>query len=195
MYADDTLLYLGDMHQSLIAALEIINTFGRFSGIRINWDKSLLFPLTQEIPPANLPTPLQWVDQFKYLSIFIQINVSKYMKDNVCPPVLQNFLRKRVTWKNLPLTPVGRVNLIKMSFLPKFVYVFRHIPICIPNSLINKLDQTISSFVSKGSVPRVARSTVQLPLSVGGLALPNFKKYYWASCLGVSAVVVYTRSI
>lgn len=132
MYADDTLLHLGDARKSLTAALEIIYVFGRFSGIKLNWDKSVLFSLTHATPPADLPASLQWVDKFKYLSILIQKDLSKYMEDNVCP-VFQNLLRRCVIWKSLLLTPVGRVNLIKMSFLPKFLYVFRHTPICMPN--------------------------------------------------------------
>lgn len=48
-----TLLYLCDAQQSLAAALDIINTFGRYSGVRINWDKSVLFPLIHIAPPLN----------------------------------------------------------------------------------------------------------------------------------------------
>lgn len=39
LYADDTILYLQDAGPSLSAALALIDTFGEFSGIRINWDK------------------------------------------------------------------------------------------------------------------------------------------------------------
>lgn len=41
-----------------------------------------------------------------------------------------------------------------------------------------KLDQTINSFVWAGSTPRIAKNTLQLSLSEGGLSLPNFNKYY-----------------
>lgn len=45
LYPDDALLYLNDAGPSLSAALKLFDTFGTFSGIRINWSKSFLFPI------------------------------------------------------------------------------------------------------------------------------------------------------
>lgn len=45
LYVDHVLLYLGIATTSLLSALEIGNTFGSFSGIKITWNKSFLFPL------------------------------------------------------------------------------------------------------------------------------------------------------
>lgn len=39
LYTDDILLYLRDAQQSLEVALGIIDQFGSFSGIKVNWDK------------------------------------------------------------------------------------------------------------------------------------------------------------
>lgn len=55
LYADDTLLYLKDDGISLRTALSVINEFGRYSGVCINWGKSILFPLhsgTDSPPPG-----------------------------------------------------------------------------------------------------------------------------------------------
>lgn len=43
LYADDTLSYLANNGISLKTALCIIDSFGVYSGIRINWGKSILF--------------------------------------------------------------------------------------------------------------------------------------------------------
>ena len=53
----------------------------------------------------------------------------------------------------------------------------------IPKSFFGRLDQVVGTFVWQASVPRVGRPILQLPLSEGGLALPNFRKYYWAAVL------------
>lgn len=98
-------------------------------------------------------------------------------------PVLQQLTPKCQTWKSLPLSPVGRINLIKMTLLSKFLYVFRNTPVPIPNSFFQKLDQILNTFIWAGSAPRVAKATLQLPLSLGGLALPCFKQYYRAAVM------------
>lgn len=68
LYADNTLLYLGDTQGSLRAVMSLIGDFGSLSGFSINWNKSVLMPLD------NLPAPLltcaqsaQIVSQFHYL--------------------------------------------------------------------------------------------------------------------------------
>lgn len=58
LYADDSLLYLADASESLRAALSQFDTFSRFSGVRINWDKSVLFPLHPSMPRIDTQTPL-----------------------------------------------------------------------------------------------------------------------------------------
>lgn len=39
LYADDMLLFLHDPDTSLEAVLEILNEFGKFSGLKVNWSK------------------------------------------------------------------------------------------------------------------------------------------------------------
>lgn len=43
-----------------------------------------------------------------------------------------------------------------------------------------EIDQLLTQFKWVGTVPHLAKSTMQLTMSEGGLALPNFKFYYWA---------------
>lgn len=45
LYADDMILYLSDSGPSLHTALQIIEKFGRFSGLKMNWDKSQILPI------------------------------------------------------------------------------------------------------------------------------------------------------
>lgn len=47
LYADDALLYLAD---SLSTVLHLFDHFSSYSGILINWDKSVLFPLNSLVP-------------------------------------------------------------------------------------------------------------------------------------------------
>lgn len=80
LYADDTLLYLPDASTSLSAALEIIDSYCSFSGVKINWSKSTLFSLSQTAPLLDPQTPLTMVSKFKYLGFEIQRDPSLYLK-------------------------------------------------------------------------------------------------------------------
>lgn len=70
-----------------------------------------------------------------------------------------------------------------MTFLPKFLYIFRNTPVPIPVAFFRKLNGIITSFIWGGKVPRIAKHKLQLPLSSGGLALLCFLKYYWSAVL------------
>lgn len=70
LYANDMLLYLEDAGPSLSAALHLIQHFGAFSGLQINWSKSQFLPIDITAPTAAQEAlPLVRTDQFKYLGI------------------------------------------------------------------------------------------------------------------------------
>ncbi len=51
--------------------LKIFDTFGKLSGYKINWNKSILMPLNLAAKSEiqNLPTTITVSDQFNYLAI------------------------------------------------------------------------------------------------------------------------------
>lgn len=47
LYADDMLLFLNDAGPSWQGALQTLNSFAPFTGLRVNWSKSLSFLIGQ----------------------------------------------------------------------------------------------------------------------------------------------------
>ncbi len=68
-----------------------------------------------------------------------------------------------------------------MNILPKFLYTFQSVPTFIPKSFFDSLDSIISSYIWKGKRPRLHKMHLQKSKKDGGMALPNFRFYYWAA--------------
>lgn len=73
LYADDTLLFLKDI-SSLPPALQI-DKFGSFSGIKVNWGKSLLCSINASGHNPPTGTPLHWTPEFKYLGVRVGTHI------------------------------------------------------------------------------------------------------------------------
>jgi len=91
---------------------------------------------------------------------------SKLVKD----PLLTNSIFENTVverWASLPLSLIGRINILKMNILPNFLYLFQNIPITSSN-LFSRLKKLIIKFIRNNRRSRIRLSLLYLPFDMLG---------------------------
>lgn len=136
LFADDVILFLKQLDTSIPALLDLISTFGKISGYKINNSKSSILYLNESDrqQPNKCAATFNIVDCLTYLGIKIVPKLEDVVPENY-DPLFEIVSRSIERWMPLSISLIGQINVLKMNILPKYLYLFQNIPLPPPKNL------------------------------------------------------------
>ena len=133
------ILYIENPKDTTRKLLELISEFGKVAGYKINAQKSLAFLYTNnEKSEREIKETFRFTIATKQIK-YPGINLPKEAKDLYSEnyKTLMKEIKDDINrWRNIPCSWIGRINIVKMTLLPKAIYRFHAIPYQTTNGMV-----------------------------------------------------------
>lgn len=181
-YADDTTLLLDGSPKSLFAALDTVDFFSTFSGLKINSSKTKIVWIGSKKFSKQVYHHTRWklvwgCTTFSLLGIEFSIDLENIVNLNydIQIPKIKAMIQQ---WNRRILTPIGRVTVAKTLLYPKLNHLFISLPNPDKETLFF-LSNLFYEFVWNSKIDKVKREVITQDYLKGGfkmLEINNFLK-------------------
>lgn len=146
LFVDNVVLFLSSPKNSLDNLSDVLNLFFKVSGLRINKAKSELYPMwtSQQLLLAItcnhhfVLTKSSWT----HLGIQISVNFQEICKINF-RKIVNECKLSFDKWDKMNMSWNDRMKLVKAFIFPKFLYLFRSLPLPLTNQDLKKWQKFI----------------------------------------------------
>ena len=195
-YADDLSLFLKD-ESELESAFNLIEQFGKITGLKLNKKKSIVLPFGGYKRINTSFTNVTWRksnEYIKILGIFFSSDIEASKIDLNWKTKLEYMTKTVNRWKNRDISLYGKIILCKTFLLSKVNYVMQSL--VLPDRVLNEIDSIMFKFIwqkrnsNKKVFEKIKRKTLCLDVNQGGLKMISAKDQQQVFCVKWVAKVV-----
>lgn len=186
LFVDDIALYITDPDASLPEIDFLLDKFFKVSGLKINKEKSLLYPISLDKEQQHhiaCKHPYIWVKEgWKNLGVMIPTDFVSFSK-RILESTHAEVRKLLISRNDKMLTWFERIMKVKMMVFPKYLFLFWTAPLQVTLALLCSWQRALTDFVWSYKKPRLPLDLLTAPKADEGLALPSLKHYYDAAVL------------
>jgi exonuclease III len=170
-YADDTCLYVADLH-SIRNALLVFERFAKCSGLKINRDKSEAIWIGASSNFRHKPYGLRWTEGATYLGVYISNDMHEMSEKNFRTK-MQKIEEILKLWTLRKLTLRGKVTVVNTLIMSQFLYPCSVMNI--PTKYIEEYKKIIVNFIWDNKPPKIKYKAMINKIEEGGLKLQDLE--------------------
>uniref|UniRef100_A0A3P9LHW9 Reverse transcriptase domain-containing protein n=1 Tax=Oryzias latipes TaxID=8090 RepID=A0A3P9LHW9_ORYLA len=167
--ADDTTIFLANKHE-ITNAIKGIKDFSGVSGLEMNLNKSVLFPLKDCASPEINGIPVK--SSLTYLGIIIDKNEKNRSEVNF-KPITEQIIKRYNMWLMRDLSLNGRILLSKAEGISRSVYV--SLSLEMPKHICNLLNKTLFDFIWRKKCHHLRKNVLCNTRKHGGMDVLTFE--------------------